>query len=293
MATEKKQSTFFKNIACAGGAAVITVSFIHPIDVVKTRLQIAGEAGRQTKQYNGVTGVVKSILSEEGASALYKGIGAAWMREASYTSLRLGLYEPMKGIVGADKPGAGFLSKFLAGALAGGIGSIAGNPFDVLKTRMMANESAESKGLGHFAGEVYKAQGIGGFYKGIEANVARAMILNATKMACYDQCKGFVKSTMGVKDGVKLQFMAAFTAGFFMTCTVSPFDIIRTRLMNQPTDVKLYNGFADCFMKILKNEGPLGFYKGFIPIWSRFAPTTCLQLIIFEQLRKVSGMGSM
>jgi len=29
---------FFKNIACAGGAAVITVSFIHPIDVVKTRL---------------------------------------------------------------------------------------------------------------------------------------------------------------------------------------------------------------------------------------------------------------
>ena len=26
------------NIACAGGAAVITVSFIHPIDVVKTRL---------------------------------------------------------------------------------------------------------------------------------------------------------------------------------------------------------------------------------------------------------------
>lgn len=37
------------NIACAGGAAVITVTFIHPIDTVKTRLQIAGEAGRQTK----------------------------------------------------------------------------------------------------------------------------------------------------------------------------------------------------------------------------------------------------
>jgi len=25
-----------------------------------------------------------------------------------------------------------------------------------------------------------------GFYKGIEANVMRAAILNATKMACYD-----------------------------------------------------------------------------------------------------------
>ena len=86
----------------------------------------------------------------------------------------------------------------------------------------------------------------------------------------------------GVPNGIPLQFMSAFTAGFFMTCTVSPFDIIRTRLMNQPSDAKLYNGFADCFLKILKNEGPLGFYKGFIPIWSRFAQTTCLQLIIFE-----------
>lgn len=60
--------------------------------------------------------------------------------------------------------------------------------------------------------------------------------------------------------------------------------------MNQPADAKLYNGFADCVMKMLKSEGPLGFYKGFIPIWSRFAPTTCLQLIIFEQLRGVMGM---
>lgn len=86
----------------------------------------------------------------------------------------------------------------------------------------------------------------------------------------------------GIPDGIPLQFAAAFSAGFFMTCTVSPFDIIRTRLMNQPTDTKLYNGFLDCFFKIAKHEGPFGFYKGFIPIWSRFAPTTCIQLIVFE-----------
>ena len=46
--------------------------------------------------------------------------------------------------------------------------------------------------------------------------------------------------------------------------------------MNQPIDAKLYNGFADCFVKIVRNEGPLGLYKGFFTIWGRFAPTTCL-----------------
>lgn len=196
------------------------------------------------------------------------------MREASYTSLRLGLYEPCKGIVGADKKDASILRKFLAGALAGGLGSLAGNPFDVLKTRMMAYEGSDSPSITYFAREVNEGQGFAGFYKGIQANVMRAMILNATKMGCYDTCKGAMKGYFS--DGIPLQFASAFTAGFFMTITVSPFDIIRTRLMNQPSDAKLYNGFADCAMKILKNEGPTGFWKGFIPIWSRFAPTTCI-----------------
>ena len=199
---EKKKPSLLKNVAGAGGAAVITVTFIHPIDVVKTRLQIAGEAGRQTKQYDGVSGVIRVVLADEGAGAFYKGIGAAWMREASYTSLRLGLYEPIKNAMGVTAE-SGFLMKFLAGAAAGGIGSCAGNPFDVLKTRMMANEGADSKGVGHFAREVYSGQGIAGFYKGIQANVMRAMILNATKMACYDQCKQMMKKS-GVPDGIPL-----------------------------------------------------------------------------------------
>merc|ERR1719258_249808 len=66
--------------------------------------------------------------------------------------------------------------------------------------------------------------------------------------------------------------------------------MVRTRLMNQPPDAKLYSGAFDCVGKILANEGPQGFYRGFVPIWMRFAPTTCLQLIIFEQLQGAMGM---
>ena len=205
MSGEKPKASKLKklglNVLCAGGAAVVTVTFIHPIDVVKTRLQIAGEAGRQTKQYNGVSGVIRSVLADEGAAAFYKGIQAAWMREASYTSIRLGLYEPAKEVVGADKPDAGVVRKFLAGAIAGGIGSTVGNPFDVLKTRMMAYEGSEPRGFGYFYNDVMKNQGIAGFYKGIQANILRACVLNATKMGCYDICKTSMKQA-GFKDGL-------------------------------------------------------------------------------------------
>ena len=96
-------------------------------------------------------------MKQESASSFYKGITAAWMREASYTSLKFGLYAPIKKLMGADQPDASMLRKMAAGGVAGIIGSFAGNPFDMLKTRMMAYEGAKSRGVGSFAGEIYRS----------------------------------------------------------------------------------------------------------------------------------------
>ena len=53
-----------------------------------------------------------------------------------------------------------------------------------------------------------------------------------------------------VPKGIATDFCAAFTAGFFMSCTVTPFDVVRTKLMNQPNDARIYSGFVDCIMKV-------------------------------------------
>jgi Mitochondrial carrier protein len=80
---------------------------------------------------------MKKVVGDEGVYALWKGVNAAWLREASYTSLRLGLYEPVKIAFGAHDPASStFMKKFLAGSAAGALGSLAGNPFDVLKTKV-------------------------------------------------------------------------------------------------------------------------------------------------------------
>ena len=237
----------------------------------------------------GVRGTVRVVAVEEGVAAFWKGIKAAWLREASYTSLRIGLYGPIKKAMGVtnDSP---FLLKFTAGSLAGAIGSTVGNPFDVLKTRMMAAESQEAPAFVRTASEIYKGQGFGGFYRGIEANVMRAMVLNGTKMGVYDHIRGLIVKSELVPKGILTDFSAAFCAGFFMSVTVSPFDMIRTALMNQPPDAKVYKNFLDCAIKLYQEGGVMRFYAGFIPIWGRFAPTTCLQLVIFEQLKPIFGV---
>lgn len=286
-------SDIIKNVSAAGTSAVITVTAIHPIDVVKTRLQLSGQQGMYDYKQLGIRGTVSKILQEEGIAAFWKGIGAAWLRESSYTSLRLGLYSPIKKMMGVTNQ-SNFFWKFSAGSMAGAIGSLVGNPFDVAKTRMMASENKVSPSFLSTMKDIHRVNGFSGFYKGLQANVMRACVLNGTKMACYDQIKlAIIKSNM-VPSGIPTQFCAAFGAGFFMASAVAPFDMIRTQLMNQnSTSVnkgRVYKGFVDCFTTIVREKGVFGLYAGFVPIWARFAPTTCLQLVIFDQIKPLFGV---
>ena len=267
-----------ESMGLAGGTAIIVVNGTHPIEVIKTRIQVA-------KDFS-----VSKMLKSEGFMSLYKGIQAAYLREASYTSIKLGAYGPIKTMLG-DNGNAPFYIKFASGSLSGGLGSIVGNPFDVMKTMQMAGES---QSLGSLMRQMYANQGMAGFYRGVEANILRAVVLNGTKMACYDAAKGWVASQTGWgRKDVRCQFVSATISGFAMTCTVAPFDNVRTRLMNQPTGAKQYSGLLDCFTKIVAKDGPLVLYRGFLPIWGRFAPQATLQLVVFEAVLKVTGFAAL
>ena len=114
---------------------------------------------------------------------------------------------------------------------------------------------------------MYRDQGVAGFYRGVEVNVMRAIVLNATKMGVYDAAKGQVVLATGwTRKDPRTAFFSSFLAGFFMTCTVAPFDRVGTKLMNQPTNKKIYTGLSDCLVKTVQQEGPLSLWRGFIPM---------------------------
>ena len=53
-------------------------------------------------------------------------------REGTYSTLRLGLYEPYKELLaGHDAKKKSFLTKYLAGFLSGTTGAIIATPFDL------------------------------------------------------------------------------------------------------------------------------------------------------------------
>jgi hypothetical protein len=199
---------------------------------------------------------------------------------------------PVRDMLGAGGPDAPFYMKFLAGAITGGVGSVIGNPFDVMKTLAQTNKDKTLNMMG-LVTNMYKDQGVGGFYRGVEVNIMRACVLNATKMGVYDMTKGYVTNATGWnRKDVKTSFTSAFVAGFFMTVTVAPWDMLRTKLMNQPTDAKIYDGFADCAKKTVQADGVLSLWRGFVPIWARFAPQATLQLLSIEVIYGAMGFKS-
>jgi hypothetical protein len=279
-----RSPNLWESIALGGASCVFAVNFTHPIETVKTRMQING---------HGVMQVIGTTFRNEGVAAFWKGIVWGWAREASYASIKLGAYAPVRDAIGAGKKDSPFILKFTAGAITGGVGSIVGNPFDVMKTMAQANEG-KSVGLSALALSMYRDQGLAGFYRGVGTNVMRACVLNATKMGCYDISKGYVADASGwSRKDPRTAFFSATLAGFFMTVTVSPFDRIRTQLMNQPTDKKLYTGFVDCVAKTIQQGGVTSLWRGFIPIWFRFAPTSTLQLLSLEFLYESFGFHTL
>jgi hypothetical protein len=61
MSNQEKPS-MFRSIGTAGIAAVVAVNFVHPIDTIKTRLQISGEAGRAGIKYTSSFEAIKIIV---------------------------------------------------------------------------------------------------------------------------------------------------------------------------------------------------------------------------------------
>lgn len=59
---------------------------VQPLDLIKTRMQIGGKA-----EYNGTIDAIRKIVTKEGFG-VYKGLGAGLLRQATYTTGRMGVF---------------------------------------------------------------------------------------------------------------------------------------------------------------------------------------------------------
>jgi solute carrier family 25 (mitochondrial oxoglutarate transporter), member 11 len=265
-----------------GLAGMAATTVIQPIDMIKVRLQLAGE-GVKTGPKPTPISVTREIIASGKVMDLYTGLSAGLLRQAVYTTARLGFFDTFMGMLTtrAKEQGRkiGFAERAGAGLTAGGLAAMIGNPADLALIRMQSDglkpvaERANYKGVVDALMRISRNEGVLRLWAGAYPTVVRAMALNFGQLAFFSEAKAQLKET---SLGPRAQTLTASAiAGFFASFFSLPFDFVKTRLQKQSKglDGKLpYKGMFDCFQKVFREEGPLRFYRGFSTYYVRIAP---------------------
>ncbi|KAK3945603.1 mitochondrial carrier domain-containing protein [Diplogelasinospora grovesii] len=278
-----------------GISGMVATTAIQPIDMVKVRIQLAGE-GKSGGPRPTPLSVTREIIASGRALDLYTGLSAGLLRQAVYTTARLGFFQTFMDRLNtrakAKNQKLTFGERAAASTAAGGIAAMLGNPADLALIRMQSDglkplaERKNYKSVIDALMSISKSEGIAGLWAGATPTVVRAMALNFGQLAFFSETKARLEANkIGSKN--TQTFAASAVAGFFASFFSLPFDFVKTRLQKQQRgpDGKLpYKGMADCFVKVAKQEGILRFYRGFGTYYVRIAPHAMLTLIVVDYL---------
>ena len=267
-----------------GGLAGMTATtVIQPIDMVKVRLQLAGE-GAKTGPRPSPLQITRDIVASGKVLDLYTGLSAGLLRQAVYTTARLGFFDTfmnnLKSRAAAQNREVGFTERAGSGLAAGGLAAMVGNPADLALIRMQSDGLKPPAQRAHYRSvidaltRIAKAEGIGALWAGAYPTVVRAMALNFGQLAFFSEAKTQLKQRTQLAPQTQT-LTASAIAGFFASFFSLPFDFVKTRLQKQSRgpDGKLpYTSMTDCFRKVAQDEGLLRFYRGFGTYYVRIAP---------------------
>jgi len=126
------ETNLLKQLGTAGLSCCCSQTTVHWTETTMVRQQLAakGESGN-------LYSMTRQIAAAEGAKGLYRGYSAAILREMTYSSVRFGMYEPIKFAIAGDIPmkDVPYWKKVVAGLSAGAIAAAMFSPTDLLKLR--------------------------------------------------------------------------------------------------------------------------------------------------------------
>lgn len=267
-----------------GAAGMVATTCIQPVDMIKVRLQLAGEGARGGPRPSAF-GITRDIIMGGKVLDLYTGLTAGLLRQAVYTTARMGFFETFmksltKNAEAADRK-VSFGERAGAGLAAGGVAAMIGNPADLSLVRMQSDglkppeQRANYRSVVDALARITKSEGITALWAGCLPTVVRAMALNVGQLAFFSESKSQLQQHTNLSTQNQI-FAASGIAGFFASFLSLPFDFIKTRLQKQQKDPKTgqlpYRGVIDCARKVVRDEGWLRFYRGFSTYYVRIAP---------------------
>jgi len=176
---------------CGGASQVM---FTNPLEIVKIRLQVAGEIASGAKV--SAWGVVKEL----GFFGLYKGSRACFLRDIPFSMIYFPAYAHLKPAFADENGYNSPLSLLTAGAIAGMPAASLVTPADVIKTRLQVVARAGQttySGLTDAVKKIYVEEGFSAFWKGAVARMCRSSPQFGVTLVVYEMLQRYLYIDFG------------------------------------------------------------------------------------------------
>ncbi|KAH8164640.1 hypothetical protein CIB48_g3627 [Xylaria polymorpha] len=290
----------------AGSVATLVV---HPLDIVKTRMQIHRSHGATAQTLTTISVIRALISTPYPVAALYRGLTPNLLGNASsWASFFFFKTRAENAILALKAPSPGNKvaaltpqDYFIASGAAGMFTQVLTNPIWVLKTRML---SSDRGALGAYpsmwagAAQLLRTEGWRGFYRGLGISLF-GVSHGAVQFAVYDPLKQVYikrrqKSATGTShlDDRGRQWMTneatlviSSVSKLVAGAVTYPYQVIRSRLQNYDAEERFGRGIRGVLKRTWSEEGWRGFYRGIIPGVVRVMPATWVTFLVYENTK--------
>ncbi|ORX85442.1 solute carrier family 25, member 20-like protein [Basidiobolus meristosporus CBS 931.73] len=258
-----------------GGMAQVLVG--HPLDTVKTRLQIEGASSR----FKGPLDCLFQTVRHEGFLGLYKGMASPLVGISAVNALLFAAYSRLK-LIQVSQPEQTLTIKqiALAGAGAGAINSILASPVELLKIRLQGQYHGKGDINRAYSGPIDCARKLireGGLRNGL----FRGFWVTVSKRS---------KRTLTPAGGNPTELpvwklmIAGSCGGISYWCASYPLDVIKSKAQNSKQPLGK-NYVINIGQEIYREGGASALFRGFTPtgMFQEPCPINCL-LTLFSHL---------
>ncbi|GER28306.1 mitochondrial substrate carrier family protein [Striga asiatica] len=256
---EIPRGSVLKSALAGGLSCALSASIMHPVDTIK--------------------------LPQYGVHALYRGSIPAIVGQFSSHGLRTGICEASKLVLINVAPGLPLMQVESMSSFCGTfLGTAMRIPCEVLKQRLQAGLF---ENVGQAIAGTWRQDGVGGFFRGTAATLCREIPFYVAGMGLYAESKKVVQRLIGRELQPWETVAVGALSGGLTAVLTTPIDVIKTRMMiaSQGQTGKV----SFIVISILRQEGPLGLFKGAVPRFFWVAPLGAMNFSGYELLRKAMG----
>jgi len=260
--------SFSERMVAGAIARGIAQTSLHPVDVMRTRLQ------------------AKGVAKNWAPSVFLKGVLPQIILALPAGAMQFAAFEASKEKLAALLPGE--KNQQVRDLLAGAAGATAAASFrvpqEVIKQRIQADIYPN---MAVAVKTIAAAEGPAGFYRGALATMSRDVPWNALAFLFHGQAKSAFASAAGRKPTNQENLGLAGVSGAIAAVIMTPVDVVKTRLMTQRAGAVQYKGIIGTLNRIVQEEGAATLMKGVVPRVMFLAPLAGITFSVYEGVSTV------